>query len=30
MIQERKVQHLHEKLLDHENQMLERAFGWCG
>jgi hypothetical protein len=24
MIQEPKVQHLHEKLLDHENRMLER------
>jgi hypothetical protein len=30
MIQEPKVQHLHEKLLDHENQLLEPALGWRG
>jgi hypothetical protein len=30
MIEERLVQMLPERLLDHEDQMLERAFGWCG
>jgi hypothetical protein len=30
MIEERLVQILPERLLDHENQVLERAFAWCG